>query len=184
MLLCVCERKKVEKISCYTFTPSWSAYVKVYLTLRAHWDDHNKTHMSRVCLLSVSNNQPLCHLIWQLRSLSLSTACSLLCSSTWVKMEFLGARFTSWFTLQQQPTDAFMIRTTKLEPEKAKREKNRQERERESSQEMITSACYLFYYWYTEPIKPCFKKMNVVIVIVMIIAIYKAHGTRKHTVPW
>lgn len=35
-------------------------------------------------------------------------------------MEFLGARFTSWITLQQQPADAFMIRTTKLEPEKAK----------------------------------------------------------------
>ena len=34
-------------------------------------------------------------------------------------MEFLGARFTSWFTPQQQLADAFMIRTTKLEPEKA-----------------------------------------------------------------
>lgn len=58
-------------------------------------------------------------------------------------MEFLGARFTSWFTLQQQLADAFMIRATKLEPEKAKQEK---ERYCSSSEAMITSACYLFSY--------------------------------------
>lgn len=33
-------------------------------------------------------------------------------------MEFLVARFTSWFSLQQQRADVFMIRMAKLEPEK------------------------------------------------------------------
>lgn len=60
-------------------------------------------------------------------------------------MEFLGARFTSWFTLQQQLADAFMIRAAKLEPEKANQEKDRkQERSCPSSQLRITSACWLF----------------------------------------
>lgn len=49
--------------------------------------------------------------------------------------------FTSWYTLQQQLSDAFMIRSTKLEPEKGKAG---EERNWSSSQARIISACYIF----------------------------------------
>lgn len=160
------------------FRPSWSTHVKVYLTLRAHWDDHNKTYISGVCLLSASNNQPLCHLIWQLRSLSLSTACSSLCWSTWVKMEFLGARFTSWFTLQQQPADAFMIKAAKLEPEESKAGGRPAEREKAAKRWSLLPATFSTIYTQS-PESLVLKKMNVVIVIVMIITVNRAHGMRK-----
>lgn len=114
---------KVQKINCCAH-PKWIHTCQSVPHLACLPGQPQQNTYQQGCLLSVSNNQPLCHLIWQLRSLSLSTACSLLCLSTWVKMEFLGARFTSWFTLQQQLADAFMIRTTKLEPEKAKQEKD------------------------------------------------------------
>lgn len=91
--------------------------------------------------------------------------------------------FAPWFTLQQQLTDAFMIRVTKLEPEKSKAAE-RQERKWSSGQARIISACYLFWYWSTQPINLCFQKMNVVIVIVKLIAVYCSHGTGKHSSPW
>lgn len=98
-------------------------------------------------------------------------------------MEFLGARFTSWFTLQRQLADAFMIRTTKLEPEDAKQERDRErESARAAKRGSLLPATFSSIY-YTEPINLCLGKMNVVIVIVTIIAIYRAHGMRKHSVP-
>ena len=120
MCVYVCVRMKLQRIHWYVFTQSGSTLCQSVAHLACSPGRPQQNTYKQSCLLSVSNNEPLCHLIWQLRSLPASTACSLLCWSTWVKMEFLGAHFTSWFTLQQQLADAFMIRTTKLEPEKGK----------------------------------------------------------------
>lgn len=104
-------------------------------------------------------------------------------------MEFLGASFTSWFTLRRQLADAFMIRTTKLEPEREQsrretgRGKKREKTAPAAAKARITPARYLSSYSYAEPINLCFKKMNVVIVIVPIMDIYRARGTRQPTVP-